>query len=399
MSEFAFRPTGRIFTEREALLEEWTPDRLVGRDTELQAYHAALQPVIEGETPSNIFLYGKSGVGKTAATRFLLQQLTQDAESVDGVDLHTIEVNCDGLNTSYQTAVRLVNELRPPESQISNTGYPQSSVYNFLFQELDKLGGTVLIVLDEVDHIEDDSLLYKLPRARSNSDVENVRLGVIGISNDLRFRNQLSSKVRSSLCEKEVSFAAYDADELRKVLQQREAVAFHDGVVDEGVIHACAAYGAKDSGDARQALDLLLESGDIARERNAEQVVEDHVQEARKRLQTDQVVQGIANYPTHGKLVLLALTVLAEQDQTPARTRDVRPAYEEVCSQEGTDPISNRAIREYLSELETLGIVSSAERNKGKGGGKYKLHSLAQSTESVRRGLTDLLDGPARSPR
>ena len=51
-----------------------------------------------------------------------------------------------------------------------------------------------------------------------------------------------------------------------------------------------------------------------------------------------------------------------------------------------------------LSELETLGIVSSAERNKGKGGGKYKLHSLAQSTESVRRGLTDLLDGPARSP-
>ena len=399
MSEFGFQPTGRIFTEREALLEEWTPDRLVGRDTELRAYHAALQPVIEGETPSNIFLYGKSGVGKTAATRFLLGQLARDANEVDGVDLHTIEINCDGLNTSYQTAVRLVNELRSPESRISNTGYPQSSVYQFLFQELDELGGTVLIVLDEVDHIDDDSLLYKLPRARSNGDVENARLGVIGISNDLRFRNQLNSKVRSSLCEKEVSFAAYDADELREVLRQREAVAFHDGVVDEGVIHACAAYGAKDSGDARQALDLLLESGDIARERNAETVTEDHVQEARKRLQTDQVVQGIANYPRHGKLVLLALTVLAEQEQTPARTRDVRPAYEEVCSQEGTDPISNRAVREYLSELETLGIVSSTERNKGKGGGKYKLHSLAQSPESVRRGLTDLLDGSAQTPR
>ena len=395
MDEFGFQPTGRIFTEREALLEEWTPDRLVGRDTELRAYHAALQPVIEGETPSNIFLYGKSGVGKTAATRFLLGQLARDAEGVDEVNLHTIEINCDGLNTSYQTAVRLVNELRSPESQISNTGYPQSSVYQFLFQELDELGGTVLIVLDEVDHIDDDSLLYKLPRARSNGDVENARLGVIGISNDLRFRNQLNSKVRSSLCEKEVSFAAYDADELREVVRQREAVAFHDGVVDKGVIHACAAYGAKDSGDARQALDLLLESGGIARERNAETVTEDHVHEARKRLQTDQVVQGIANYPRHGKLVLLALTVLAEQGQTPARTRDVRPAYEEVCSQEGIDPISNRAIREYLSELETLGIVSASERNKGKGGGKYKLHSLAQSIESVRRGLTDLLKAPA----
>lgn len=392
MDGFEFRPTGRIFTEREALLEEWTPDRLVGRDTELRAYHAALQPVIEGETPSNIFLYGKSGVGKTAATRFLLAQLARDADEVDGLDLHTIEINCDGLNTSYQTAVRLVNELREPESQISNTGYPQSSVYQFLFRELDDLGGTVLIVLDEVDHINDDSLLYKLPRARSNGDIENARLGVIGISNDLRFRNQLNSKVRSSLCEKEVSFAAYNADELREVLRQREAVAFHDDVVEEGVIHACAAYGARDSGDARQALDLLLESGDIARERDAERVSEDHVREARSRLQTDQVVQGIANYPMHGKLVLLALTVLAERDQTPARTREVRPAYESVCSREGTDPISNRAIREYLSELETLGIVSSTERNRGKSGGKYKLHELAQSTESVRRGLTDLLE-------
>lgn len=235
-------------------------------------------------------------------------------------------------------------------------------MYSFLFQELEELGGTVPIVLDKVDHTSDDSLLYKLPRAQSDGDVDSIRLGIIGISNGLRFRNQLSSKVRSSLYEKEVSFAAYDADELLKILRQREGVAFHDDVVNEGVIHVCAAYGAKDSGDARQALDLLLENGDIAREQNAEQVIEAHVQEARDRLQADQVVQGISNYPLHGKLVLLALTVLAEQDQTPARTRDVCPAYNSICTQEGTDPISNRATSEYLSELETLGIISSKNR-------------------------------------
>ncbi len=83
--------------------------------------------------------------------------------------------------------------------------------------------------------------------------------------------------------------------------------------------------------------------------------------------------------------------MLAERDQTPARTREVRPAYESICSQEGTNPISNRAIREYLSKLETLDIVSSIEKNHGKRGGKNKLHELAQFTESVRRGLTDLL--------
>ncbi|WP_083898829.1 orc1/cdc6 family replication initiation protein [Natronococcus jeotgali] len=391
MNEFRFEPTGNIFKEREALLEEWTPEKLVGRDEELSQYHAALQPVIEGETPSNIFLYGKSGVGKTAATRFLLHLLKRDAEDVDGLDLHTIEINCDGLNSSYQTAVALVNELRDPANQISNTGYPQASVYQFLFDELDRLGGTVLIVLDEVDHIQDDSLLYKLPRARSNGDVTNARLGVIGISNDLSFRNQLSSKVRSSLCEKEVSFSAYDANELCEVLRQRVEVAFQDDVLDDGVIEMCAAYGAKDSGDARQALDLLLESGDIARENNDDLVTESHVAKARERLQTDQVIEGISNYSRHGQLVLWALTILEEEGKTPVRTREIREPYEALCGSEGSDPVSDRAVREYLAELETLGIISSTQINRGKGGGKYKEHKLGQSISSVKTGLKELL--------
>lgn len=397
MSTFSFKPTGSIFKEREALLEEWTPDELVGRDEELTQYHAALQPVIEGETPSNIFIYGKSGVGKTAATRFLLERLERDATNIDGLDLHTIEINCDGLNTSYQTAVAIINELRDPANQISNTGYPQASVYEFLFDELDQLGGTVLIVLDEVDHIKDDSLLYKLPRARSNNDIENTKLGVIGISNDLNFRKQLNSKVRSSLCEKEVSFSAYDATELCEVLRQREAVAFQENVLKDGVIDLCAAFGAKDSGDARQALDLLLESGDIARETNADNVTELHVRQARERLQTDQIIKGIDNYSQHGQLVLWALTILEEQGDSPARTREIRAPYEMLCKREGSDPISDRAIREYLAELETLGIISSTQINRGKSGGKYKKHKLDQPVSSVKSGLKELL-GPDAEP-
>jgi cell division control protein 6 len=240
-------------------------------------------------------------VGKTAATRYLLRTLEGDATDVLELELTTIEINCDGLNTSYQVAVKLVNELREPGRHISNTGYPQASVYEFLFDELDACGGTVLIVLDEVDHIEDDSLLYKLPRARSNGDISDARLGVIGISNDLDSRTQLSSKVRSSLCEKEVSFSAYDADELRLVLEQRERVAFHDSVLEDGVIAMYAAHGAKDSGDARKTLDLLLEAGDVAREIGSDVVTESYVRDARERVQTDQIVEGYRTTPSTGR--------------------------------------------------------------------------------------------------
>mgnify|MGYP000454070723 CR=1 FL=1 len=392
MAEYDFEATGAIFERREAILEDWTPNELVGRDDELQRYHAALQPVIEREPPSNVFLYGKSGVGKTAATRFLLDRLEVSAEEVDELTLTTVELNCDRLNTSYQAAVALVNALRDSGNQISNTGYPEASVYEFLFDELDEIGGTILIVLDEVDHLKDDSLLYQLPRARSNGDITNARLGVIGISNDLSYRQELSSKVRSSLCEKEVSFSAYEAPELVEVLKQRESVAFKDGAVSESVLRLCAAYGAKDSGDARQALDLLLESGDLAREHGDNSITDDHVRKARKRLQTEQVVEGIRNYSYHGQLTLWALAMVEQDQNEPVRTRDIYQPYETVCEKEGQEPVSNRAVREYLSELETLGIVSATEVNRGLDGGVYKEHSLNQPVSAVKAGLSEFVD-------
>lgn len=392
MGDYQFKATGAIFERREALLEDWTPDTLVGRDSELQQYHAALQPVIENEPPSNIFLYGKSGVGKTAATRFLLDRLKSSAEGVNGLSLTTVELNCDRLNTSYQAAVALVNALRDSGEQISNTGYPEASVFEFLYEELDKVGGTILIVLDEVDHLNNDTLLYQLPRARSNGDITNARLGVIGISNDLSYRQELSSKVRSSLCEKEVSFSTYNANELVEVLKQRVSVAFQNDVVDEAVPKLCAAYGAKDSGDARRALDLLLESGDYAREHGDNTVTDSHVEKARERLQTEQVVEGIRNYAYHGKLALWALMVAEKEKGEPVRTTEVYRPYHIVCDKRGDDPVSDRSIREYLSELETLGIISSDEMNQGRDGGSYKIHTLNQPMSAVKSGLSELLD-------
>jgi cell division control protein 6 len=54
--------------------------------------------------------------------------------------------------------------------------------------------------------------------------------------------------------------------------------------------------------------------------------------------------------------------------------------------------VSDRAVREYLAELDTLGIIQSSEINHGKGGGKYKEHELNQSVESVKNGLSEFVD-------
>src|SRR6056297_74607 len=140
-----------IFRNEDMLREDYQPDSITAREDEISTYMAALQPIVNGAQPRNIFLYGKTGVGKTAVSRYLLQQLQRDTEQYDDVELSVCWLNCTILSSSYQVAVNLVNQLRPPDERISTTGYPQQRVFDILYTELDRIGGTILLVLDEID--------------------------------------------------------------------------------------------------------------------------------------------------------------------------------------------------------------------------------------------------------
>lgn len=392
MTEISFTPDDTLYKHRDSLSENYTPETIVGRDNEISQYHAALQPVINGETPNNTFLYGKTGVGKTAVTTYLLDQLADDADQY-AVNLTVIHLNCEGLTSSYQVAVNLINHIRPADSQISKTGHPQYEVYDFLWGAFDEIGGTILLVLDEVDNIgEDDSILYQIPRARSNGNITDAKVGIIGISNDLAFRENLSAKVRSSLCEKSISFPPYGAAELETVLSQRADVAFYDDALDDDVISLCAAFGAQDAGDARKALDLLRGAGDIARAKNADHITETHVKNARAELEREEVMDGIANLADHQQLVLYALTTLEAEEKTPARSETVFQRYENLCEIAGLSCLTSRRIRDFLSELHALSIVESSKRNDGLSGGQYRDHTLNHGIKLVVNGMNELIE-------
>ncbi len=392
MGSFEFVREHSPYKNREALLDDYTPDTLVGRDSELEEYHGALQPAIYGEQPDNIFLYGKAGVGKTAATRFLLNKLENNADDYDDLDIFTELVNCDGLNSSYRVASHLVNTLRDPANRISETGYSRSQVYELMWDELDSHGGIILLVLDEIDHLKDDSILYQLSRARENGNLTEARIGLIGISNDLTFRDGLSPKVRSSLCERSISFSTYDANELRAVLDQRREVAFKDDVLTDDVIPLCAAFGAQESGDARKALDLLLKAGDLAREENAAQVSEEHVRRGRDLLEREQVARGIADLNDHERLVVYALATLEAEGETPARSREIYSRYKALSVTAQREALTARWLREHLDDLSMLGILSVSEINEGSAGGKYREYALQQDLAVVLDALEETLE-------
>ncbi|GGM52928.1 orc1/cdc6 family replication initiation protein [Haloarcula argentinensis] len=367
-----FERKQNIFRNKDALGESYQPERIEERDEEIEDYMNALQPVIDGWEPNNIFLYGNTGVGKTAVTEYLLDRLQDDVAAYDDIDLSILSLNCKTLNSSYQVAVELVNELRPSGGEISTTGYPQQTVFKKLYQELEAIGGTILIVLDEVDSIGDrDELLYELPRARANGNLDSAKVGVIGISNDFKFRDQLDPRVQDTLCERELQFPPYDATELKNILESRVEVAVADGSIDTGVLQLCAALAARDSGSARQALDLLRLGGEIAENREAEMIKEDHIEDARSQLEQERVEEGMRELTTHGRLALLAVISKAAKEETPCRTRDLYEEYRSLCDSSETDALGQRSLHNHLSDLRMLGILSAHENRSGSRGNYY----------------------------
>ncbi|MFP9193310.1 Cdc6/Cdc18 family protein [Natrialbaceae archaeon A-CW1-1] len=386
-----FTKDSTIFRDENVLRDSHTPETLIERDEELAAYQSALRPVVNGAQPKNLFLYGQTGVGKTLATKLVLERLCTDLEPMDDVDLHTVFLNCKSLSSSYQVAANLVNEFREPDNQIKTTGYPSGMINQMLWDHLNELDAShCLIVLDEVDSIgNDDDILYQVPRSNDNGLVDSTQVGVIGISNDFTFRDNLSARVKDSLCDEEILFSPYDANQLRRILEQRAEQAFHGGVLDDNVIPLAAAFAGQSSGSARQALRRLYKAGDIARDQGATIVTEDHIRLADHAVERDKVWEELLRVPTHSKLTLYALLMLEAEGKLPAKRSAIYKRYRIAATRIDIDPRTDRTVHDRLSQLTLKGFLDVEEKNKGPKGGSYYQYQFSIRPELVTEALSE----------
>jgi len=156
-----------------------------------------------------------------------------------------------------------LNDSAVTDVKIPDKGLSTSTYYKRLWRVLDTQFEVVLIILDEVDKLDDDDILMQLSRAGEAGKLESCKIGVIGISNKIKYKDRMDERVKSSLCEREFVFPPYDANQLRDIMQARSD-AFKDGVLDSSVIPRAAALAAREHGDARKAIDILRYAGEIA---------------------------------------------------------------------------------------------------------------------------------------
>ncbi len=377
-----------IFKNKEVLRPSYVPEVLPHREKQIKELASILAPALRGETPSNVFIYGKTGTGKTAVAKFIGKQLIKKGKEL-GVNTNFVYINCEIVDTQYRVLQNVANHfINIWEERVPFTGWPTDEVYRRLVESIEATKGVAVIVLDEVDKLKGDEVLYNL--SRLNYDLDRSRTSIIGISNDLKFTEFLDPRVRSSLGQENMVFPPYSADELCNILGERAKKAFKEGVVDDNVIPLCAALAAQEHGDARRALDLLRVSAEIAERSGDKRVMEKHVRMAENKIELDRVKEIVKTLPIQSKIVLMA-AIIGEENYDALTTGELFNIYRDLCKMGGINTLTQRRVADLISELDMLGIINARVVSKGRYGrtreieisAPVKIKELLQKDEAI----------------
>ena len=377
-----------IFENREALTISFSPGNIPHREKQIEDLGRILAPALKGGRPSNVFLYGRPGTGKTLVSKLVGSELEKISKN-NGHVVKVLYVNCKMkkvADTEYRLMAYLSSMLG---HEVPFTGLPTDQIYKAFFETLEDKKHSVILIVDEIDALVEktgDEILYNLTRI--NQDLENSSVSLIGITNNLGFVETLDPRIKSSLSEEELIFPPYNALQLQDILKGRAYVAFLPGVVEPGVIEKCAALAAQEHGDARRALDLLRVSGELA-ERNAEEkVTVRHVDNAQERIDIDRVIEIVKAQPRQSQIVLYSIVELAEKKKE-IESGEVYDFYQEMCKKHGLKILTTRRVSDLIAELDLFGIINTKVVSKGRYG-RNRIITLG-STDSVNNKLKKLL--------
>jgi cell division control protein 6 len=379
IDRYLARPS--VFKNKDALSIHYIPDQLYFRDQQIMELGHILAPLLRSEKSSNALLYGKPGTGKTVVARFVMRHITTKASEI-GCRVRFCYCNAKLAGTEYRL---ILDVARQANVDLPFTGLSVAEALSRLKASMLASESRMLLILDEIDHLvkhHGDHLLYELTRSTGHNSASGL-FSLVGISNDLTFKDWLDPRVLSSLAEEEMVFPPYTVDQLKAILAARAESAFRSGCLSEGALNLCAALSGSEHGDARRAVELLRVAGELADREQSSRIEERHVEEALHRIENDRTNEAITTLPLHAKL-LLAVAV----DDGANSTGAIYERYSKMCQQVGLNPVTRRRASGILSELDVLGLLNVEVVSSGRYG-RTKRVKPNLSVEVIKRALQE----------
>src|SRR3989338_4016138 len=116
-----------LFKDKTVLQSNHTPDNIPHRDIQIESVASILAPTLRGEKTSNLFVYGKTGTGKTLSVQYVRDELLKRNNHSNN-KLIIEYVNCKLKkisDTEYRIFAELIKKL---VGSVPATGLPTDQV-------------------------------------------------------------------------------------------------------------------------------------------------------------------------------------------------------------------------------------------------------------------------------
>jgi len=376
-----------ILKKRDVLHFTFIPEVILHRDNELAKVTQALLPILKKSRPSNLLVYGKPGTGKTLVVKTVLSKIQKRVEKSD-FPIILVYANSKDETTLYGLLVSFGRQLGlKTQKELPTTGLSISGVFNRLLDVIQKNTINAVFVIDEIDYLAElvsktgKDILYNLTRA--NERLKAGSLTLIGISNDLTFKERLDPRVLSSLSEEEIVFTNYTMEQIKEILLDRIKTAFIQGTVETAAVNLCAAMAGQEHGDARRAIDLLRVAGELAEREQSGTVKEDHIRRASQKMEEDKETTALNSYPLHEKLLIIAV-----MRANGSSTGEIYHAYKGLCKALRQKEITQRRVTQILGDIELSGLITGKIVHQGMHG-RTKKYNLTIHPDVLKKAFKD----------
>lgn len=357
-----------IFKDKKPLDPDIKPSReeLVCREDQINQLVSHLEDLIRYDTAKNFLITGDTGVGKTATTQIVLDDLE--------------EMMADkNFQSVYMTDLKNERDvLRKISRKMELDYYGRSDLeeyYDRLEKKLYEEDIKLALVMDEVNRLFEkktskdhgNSVFKRLLEVRSSlNSKDKGYLMLIGITNRLDTTDQFSPRVESRFGKETVHFPAYNAVQLRQILEERSQNAFRPGAINNGAVSKAASLVGNKDGDARKAIILLKKAAEIAEQEQYDKIQIKHIDKAEEQLETRRILDAVDECSKQSKLVLYS--VLQLQGRKEITTGRTYSKYEHICKKAAMDPLSQRRVRDLIDKLDMMGLITAKIESRGNKG-------------------------------
>lgn len=352
-----------VRSEQLAVLEEIFNANV--RDAEIREISSHFAPVLRGDHPVHLALWGKTGTGKTLTMSYFLTLLADMCRKND------VSMRYEHIDLSTpRPCFRALNDLACllNASKRYKKGISLEELMLRIEAALADYRGYLILFIDEVDNVRRDKDTFLTFLVRRLPQRIEAKLILVFVSNRLNWSDNLDPRIRSFLKLNELVFKPYDAVDLQRILSIRVQKALRPGAVGAGVVEKIAAYASREHGDARRAVALLARSAYLAEKAGAT-ISLSLVDQAAGEIEQDKYITMIRTAPKQLQCAMAGVIRASRSSRAgTVGTGQAYDAYKIACDDAGVHPLTGRAFGDLLTELDMYSFLHARVLSRGRYG-------------------------------